>query len=508
MPLNQFPRRAFAGSSTLQTFTGNGTQTAFTLSSTQTQNELFLFVDDVVQVPGVDFTVNGTTLTFTIAPPNAAEIIARGFGVPSPVTTVSDGSVTAAKLATGAIEAKLGYTPVSPTQLSTEVNNIIASAPGALNTLDELAAALGDDANYASTITTALSAKASTIYVDSQISAIQVTPTQVSDKVNTSTGYLALPSGTTAQRPVSPSAGMTRYNTTTSQFEVYQGGAWTSYLTTYTVEYLVIAGGGGGGNGNGPYREGGGGGGAGGYRTNVTGAASGGGGAAESPLYVISNTGYTVTVGAGGAGNTSPSGSGSGGASSTFGIITSNGGGGGGPQDGAGSGGGSGGGAGPQGSPGGSGTSNQGYAGGSGYSGNNAQAGGGGGAGAAGGNGSVTAMPSSGVGGTGVSSPITGSAVIRAGGGGGGGHQSGGLGGAGGGGNGAYNNPGVNGSAGTANTGGGGGGGSTDPYDGQSGGSGIVIIRYLGSQRGTGGTVTSSGGYTIHTFTSSSTFTA
>jgi hypothetical protein len=35
-----------------------------------------------------------------------------------------------------------------------------------------------------------------------------------------------------------------------------------------------------------------------------------------------------------------------------------------------------------------------------------------------------------------------------------------------------------------------------------------VIIRYLGLQRGSGGTVTSSGGYTIHTFTSSGTYTA
>jgi hypothetical protein len=40
------------------------------------------------------------------------------------------------------------------------VNAVIASAPAALNTLDELAAALGDDANYAATITTALAEKA------------------------------------------------------------------------------------------------------------------------------------------------------------------------------------------------------------------------------------------------------------------------------------------------------------------------------------------------------------
>lgn len=36
---------------------------------------------------------------------------------------------------------------------------IVASAPGTLDTLDELAAALGDDANFATTVTTALAAK-------------------------------------------------------------------------------------------------------------------------------------------------------------------------------------------------------------------------------------------------------------------------------------------------------------------------------------------------------------
>ncbi len=44
--------------------------------------------------------------------------------------------------------------------VKTAVDNLIASAPGALDTLDELAAALGDDANYAATVTTALAGKA------------------------------------------------------------------------------------------------------------------------------------------------------------------------------------------------------------------------------------------------------------------------------------------------------------------------------------------------------------
>ncbi|HYD87105.1 MAG TPA: DUF2793 domain-containing protein [Vitreimonas sp.] len=40
------------------------------------------------------------------------------------------------------------------------IDALIAAAPGALNTLDELAAALGDDANFAATVTAALAAKA------------------------------------------------------------------------------------------------------------------------------------------------------------------------------------------------------------------------------------------------------------------------------------------------------------------------------------------------------------
>ena len=59
-------------------------------------------------------------------------------------------------------------------------------------------------------------------------------------------------------------------------------------------------------------------------------------------------------------------------------------------------------------------------------------------------------------------------------------------------------------------SGGGGGasGGDWPGYGTKSGGSGIVKLRYAGSQKGTGGTVTYAGGYTYHTFTSSGTYTA
>ncbi len=61
---------------------------------------------------------------------------------------------------------------------------------------------------------------------------------------------------------------------------------------------------------------------------------------------------------------------------------------------------------------------------------------------------------------------------------------------------------------GTTNTGGGGGAGGSSSPAGMAGGSGIAMVRYFGAQRGSGGTVISSGGYTIHVFTTSGTFTA
>ena len=52
-------------------------------------------------------------------------------------------------------------TQIATTQyVRTEVANLVNSAPGALDTLDELAAALGDDASFATTVTTSIGLKA------------------------------------------------------------------------------------------------------------------------------------------------------------------------------------------------------------------------------------------------------------------------------------------------------------------------------------------------------------
>jgi hypothetical protein len=311
------------------------------------------------------------------------------------------------------------------------------------------------------------------------------------------TGAWKMPVGTTAQRPSVPASGMIRQNSTTGNPEWYDttSSQWLQFTQAagYSVNYLVVAGG------------------ASGAATGASSAGSSGGGGAggllTSTTTLSSGIAYTITVGAGGAAISSSAdvkgNSGSNSSIASLAIAIGGGAGGAGGSFSPSSGG-SGGGAGTT-LTGGAGTTGQGYSGGNGATNGS---GGGGGASASG---TSASGNTGGAGGAGASNSISGSPVTYAGGGGAGASNtaSAGSGGAGGGGAGGANLG--NGTNGTANTGGGGGAsgsGAGITVTSGSGGSGIVIISYLGSQRGTGGTVTSSGGYTIHTFTSSGTYSA
>ena len=297
------------------------------------------------------------------------------------------------------------------------------------------------------------------------------------------------------------------------------------------LEYVVVAGGGGGGTGG--TGGGAGGGGAGGYRSSVIGENSGGGSSAEDTLTATVST-IPVVVGAGGKADGwqpgEPNAASADGGDSTFGPITSVGGGGGGfGNEAIGRSGGSGGGASSRldTSSQGAGTANQGFPGGPTMPGTNPDntMTGGGGAGAAGG---ASTPNTSTPGGVGVESSIDGIATFRAGGGGGAGHANtpvvGGNGGNGGGGDGAQPGNSWTGQNGAAMTGGGGGGNHRSaPWPvspnqtkntGGNGGSGVVIVRYeigtpqMGTAKATGGQISFFNGKTIHTFTSTGTFTA
>jgi hypothetical protein len=309
-----------------------------------------------------------------------------------------------------------------------------------------------------------------------------------------------------------------------------------------SVDYLVVAGGGGGGGGQS------GGGGSGGYKTSVSGETPGGPGTSTETALLVTTTSYTISVGSGGVGGFGPATAGYGAQGTPSFIsgpnittVTSTGGGGGANLDSStltGGPGGSGGGAshspaGPFPVAGGIATPSpvQGYNGGAmvGPYGSPFFGAGGGGAGGAGGSASPSLWGQGGVGkrtsiagpqysiGTPGPGPTTGGWL--AGGGGGGGNQNFGTAppappnaGDGGGGEGVKG-PAPGGISGTYATGGGGGGGPWNgPTIGGNGGSGIVVVRYqiaplTATAKATGGLISFFSGKTIHTFTSSGTFT-
>ena len=306
-----FNRKIVTANVGIDTFTGNGSTTAYTLSSDPVnENNTRVHIDGVYQEKAA-YSVSGTTLTFSAAPPNGSSIeVEVGFtqaqigstldfadnallrlGTGNDLQIVHDGSnsiikdtgtgdlqiaastlevknaalnetmikaiqdgsvelyhnnakkletVTGGVTVTGTVTATTFSGDLSGTintgttgttqsasdnstkiattaYVDTAVTNLVDSAPGTLNTLNELAAALGDDANFSTSVTNSLATKVG---------------------ISAATGAANMPAGTTAQRPGSPAAGQFRYNSTLSQFEGYTsswgaiGGGGTNTFTT------------------------------------------------------------------------------------------------------------------------------------------------------------------------------------------------------------------------------------------------------------------------------------
>ena len=78
---------------------------------------------------------------------------------------IANDAITDAKIANVALTGVTASSGDSSTSLATtafvttEINSLIDSAPGALNTLNELAAAMGDDANFSTTVTNSIATK-------------------------------------------------------------------------------------------------------------------------------------------------------------------------------------------------------------------------------------------------------------------------------------------------------------------------------------------------------------
>jgi len=93
---------SFTANPTVDAFTGDGSDTTFTLSTTPAlpTKTMLVFVNGVFQKYTTNYSVSGTTLTFTSAPANNAVIVAINMNNSSEVviSSVSNNSITNAKL--------------------------------------------------------------------------------------------------------------------------------------------------------------------------------------------------------------------------------------------------------------------------------------------------------------------------------------------------------------------------------------------------------------------------
>ena len=95
-------------------FSGNGSTTAFTLTADpSTENNVNIFISGVQQAHST-YSIAGTTLTFSTAPPSGSSNIEVIYGTPLAIGTPSDGTVSASKIAAGAVDLTTKVTGVLP----------------------------------------------------------------------------------------------------------------------------------------------------------------------------------------------------------------------------------------------------------------------------------------------------------------------------------------------------------------------------------------------------------
>jgi hypothetical protein len=101
-----FDDPAFTLSYTKGTNTGDNSTTAFTINSGRSVNDVLVLVNGFLLTPTTDYTISGTTLTFTTAPASSAEIVFRylplnNSGVYTNDTATGDGSTTTLTIDSG-----------------------------------------------------------------------------------------------------------------------------------------------------------------------------------------------------------------------------------------------------------------------------------------------------------------------------------------------------------------------------------------------------------------------
>lgn len=162
-------------------FSGTGSATTFTLSTTPASlSSVFVFISGAAQRPTLDYTISGTTLSFTTAPTAGTNNILAFVASTIAAGTPDDGSVSTAKIQDGAVvNAKIADSSITAAKIA---SGIVGMTFGAFRKSNPSIVAFSKTGNF--TVSTA-----SILYVE----------------VNSVLKTIA--SGTAVTMPSSPAAG-------------------------------------------------------------------------------------------------------------------------------------------------------------------------------------------------------------------------------------------------------------------------------------------------------------
>lgn len=219
---------------TANSFTGNGSTTAFTVTTAPSDvDDLLVTINGLIQRPTTDYTVSGTTLTFTSVPFNGANIFARLIGGSSGGGSVDLSAVAQNIVPDANITRDLGTSSKRFRDLylsgsTLDLGGATFSVDSTTGAIALVPKATSGTPNPVGVVFTKIGEMKTVTSSGGAVTSSQIETAAGSNDITPSTTVVTNPT----DLPSSPAAGTMGYVTSNNKLYIYQGTAWYVFAAT------------------------------------------------------------------------------------------------------------------------------------------------------------------------------------------------------------------------------------------------------------------------------------